>query len=86
MYYKFGKNSNSYNLDDSIKNEKSSFWSVNDSYNMIGSVFGRDSYSKKNKQKKDYKIIHKDSVESCNMDISFEDVKNITKIYNLNNH
>ena len=62
----------SYNLDDSIKNEKSSFWSVNDSYNMIGSVFGRDSYSKKNKQKKDYKIIHKDSVESCNMDISFD--------------
>lgn len=27
-----------------------------------------------------------DPQNSCNMDVSFEDVKNITKIYNLNNH
>ena len=73
----------SYNLDDSIKNEKSSFWSVNDSYNMIGSVFGRDSYSKKNKQKKDYKIIHKDSVESCNMDISFKGKNQSINIFSV---
>ena len=77
-YIKKGDNS-----DDSIKNEKSSLWSVNDSYNMIGSVFGRDSYSKKNKQKKDYKIIHKDSVESCNMDISFKGKNQSINIFSV---
>jgi hypothetical protein len=46
---------------------------VNNSYNMIGSSqFRNYSNSKKNKDGKIYKIIHENSVESCNMEKSYD--------------
>ena len=61
------------NIYDKISHDKGSDRRVNNSYNMIGSSqFRNYSNSKKNKDGKIYKIIHENSVESCNMEKSYE--------------
>ena len=65
-------NKNKENYKEIIENDGGSEWSVNNSYNMIGSVYERDSYFKKNKENKSYKIINKNSIEYCNMDLSLD--------------
>ena len=54
-----------------IINDGGSDWSLNNSYNISGSIYEKDYYLKKNKENKSYKIINKNSVENCNIDSSF---------------
>lgn len=68
-------NKNNYNYDMINHNKKyekkiSSEWSVNDSYNMIGSLL--DNNNKKYNKKNSYKVINKNSVEYFNLDIPFD--------------
>ena len=63
---------NNKNYYEKIKNEKSYILDEEDSYDMNDNYFGKDFYYKKNKGNKTYKIIHKNFVESFNMDKSFE--------------
>ena len=63
---------NNKNYYEKIKNEKSYILDEEDSYDMNDNYFGKDFYYKKNKGNKIYKIIHKNFVESFNMDKSFE--------------
>ena len=61
------------NMHDKINHDNCSDRRVNNSYNMIGSSqFRNYSNSKKNKDGKIYKIIHENSVESCNMEKSYD--------------
>ena len=61
------------NIYDKISHDNGSDRRVNNSYNMIGSSqFRKYSNSKKNRDGKIYKIIHENSVESCNMEKSYE--------------
>lgn len=64
-------NKNKDNYEEISINDGSSDWSLNNSYNIIGRVYEKDSHFKKNKDNKSYKIINKNSVECCNMDLSF---------------
>ena len=68
-----------------IKNDINSKWSVNNSYNMIGSVFERDCFFKKKNNNKIYKIFYKNVIECCNIDLSFDfqDKKHYTNIFSL---
>jgi hypothetical protein len=60
-------------MHDKINHDNCSDRRVNNSYNMIGSSqFRNYSNSKKNKDGKIYKIIHENSVESCNMEKSYD--------------
>ena len=59
------------NNEEIIANDGGSDWSLNNSYNIAGSIYEKDYYLKKNKENKSYKIINKNSVENCNMDLSF---------------
>ena len=59
------------NKEETIINDGGSDLSLNNSYNIAGSIYEKDYYLKKNKENKSYKIINKNSVENCNMDLSF---------------
>ena len=59
------------NNEEIIANDGGSDWSLNNSYNIAGSIYEKDYYLKKNKENKSYKIINKNSVENCNIDLSF---------------
>jgi hypothetical protein len=59
------------NNEEIIANDGGSDWSLNNSYNIAGSIYEKDYYLKKNKENKSYKIINKNSVENFNMDLSF---------------
>ena len=63
---------NNKNYYEKIKNEKSYILDEEDSYDMNDNYFGKDFYYKRHKGNKIYKIIHKNFVESFNMDKSFE--------------
>ena len=61
------------NIYDKISHDNGSDRRVKNSYNMIGSSqFRKYSNSKKNKDGKIYKIIHENSVESCNLEKSYD--------------
>ena len=61
------------NIYNKISHDINSDRRVNNSYNMIGSSqFRKYSNSKKNKDGKIYKIIHENSVESCNIEKSYD--------------
>ena len=68
---KIKQNTNKNSYEEIIKNDINSDWSVNNSYNMIGSVFERDSFLKRKNNNKIYKIFYKNAVECCNIDLSF---------------
>ena len=59
------------NKEETIINDGGSDLSLNNSYNIAGSIYEKDYYLKKNKENKSYKIINKNSVENCNIDLSF---------------
>ena len=66
---KFNQNNNKKSYEEIIKNDNKSDWSVNKSYNMIGSVYERDSFFRRRNNNKLYKIFYKNCVECCNKDL-----------------
>lgn len=93
----FPKNNNNLNLisnynsnkQNKIENNKnklyekkiSSEWTVNNSYNMIGGLLEKNYYNKKINKKTSYRIINKNSIESCNVDF-YKDSQNKNKYFN----
>ena len=77
--FKFGsqnkfKNNNKDNYEEIIKNDSSSDYSANNSNNMIGNFYERDSFFKNNNS---YKIINEKYIECCDIDsyYGFKDKK-----------
>jgi len=60
------------NINGKIKNDIGSDWTINNSYNMIGSLIENDNNFRKNDEKTIYKIMHENSVKSCNIQKSYD--------------